>query len=567
MLRNFKRKIFKGSPGVRTEIDPDEIFLDSKNLPNFNTDQFEGRLERPISRTTFRFLASVFLLIGLIFIGRLWYLQVNRGDSFEKRSENNRLKHTIIFADRGIIYDRNKKELAWNELNLNNAFAFRKYASSSGISHVVGYVRYPSKDKSGFYYEESFVPKDGVELAYDKELIGKNGLKITETDALGHIQSESVIAPPEDGKNLVLSIDSRVEEKLYESLRSTALDRGFTGGAGVIMDVHNGEILALASYPEYSPSLMTEGTDTVKIKQALGDKSKPFLNRAISGLYIPGSIMKPYIAMGALSEGSIDPMKQILSTGSLTIPNPYSPKNPTIFKDWKAHGWVDMRHALAVSSNVYFFTIGGGFGDQRGIGISNIQKYVQMFGFGTTTGIDLWGEAGGVVPRPEWKAKNFPNDPWRIGDTYNSSIGQYGFQVTPLQAVRAVSAMANGGTLLTPTLLLDNPQSSKQIKTVPLKPENFQIVREGMRLSVTGGIAQGLLVPGMNIAAKTGTAELGVTKKTVNSWVTGFFPYENPRYAFAVLMEKGSRSNTIGATYVMRSLLDWMTIYTPEYTK
>jgi len=567
MLRNFKRKIFKGSPGVRTEIDPDEIFLDSKNLPNFNTDQFEGRLERPISRTTFRFLASVFLLIGLIFIGRLWYLQVNRGDSFEKRSENNRLKHTIIFADRGIIYDRNKKELAWNELNLNNAFAFRKYASSSGISHVVGYVRYPSKDKSGFYYEESFVPKDGVELAYDKELIGKNGLKITETDALGHIQSESVIAPPEDGKNLVLSIDSRVEEKLYESLRSTALDRGFTGGAGVIMDVHNGEILALASYPEYSPSLMTEGTDTVKIKQALGDKSKPFLNRAISGLYIPGSIMKPYIAMGALSEGSIDPMKQILSTGSLTIPNPYSPKNPTIFKDWKAHGWVDMRHALAVSSNVYFFTIGGGFGDQRGIGISNIQKYVQMFGFGTTTGIDLWGEAGGVVPSPEWKAKNFPNDPWRIGDTYNSSIGQYGFQVTPLQAVRAVSAMANGGTLLTPTLLLDNPQSSKQIKTVPLKPENFQIVREGMRLSVTGGIAQGLLVPGMNIAAKTGTAELGVTKKTVNSWVTGFFPYENPRYAFAVLMEKGSRSNTIGATYVMRSLLDWMTIYTPEYTK
>jgi penicillin-binding protein 2 len=333
------------------------------------------------------------------------------------------------------------------------------------------------------------------------------------------------------------------------------------------MDVHNGEILALASYPEYSPSLMTDGSDTQKIKETLSDKAKPFLNRAIGGLYIPGSIMKPYVAMGALSENIIDPMKQILSTGSLAIPNPYNPSNPTVSKDWKAHGWVDMRHALAVSSNVYFFTVGGGFGDQRGIGISNIQKYVQKFGFGKPTGIDLLGEVSGTVPSPEWKAKNFPNDPWRIGDTYNSSIGQYGFQVTPVQAVRAVAAMANGGTLLTPTILLDNPKAVKKIETVGLDPKNFQIVREGMRLSVTQGIAGGLLVPGMNIAAKTGTAELGVTKETVNSWVTGFFPYENPRFAFAVLMEKGSRSNIVGATFVMRSLLDWMTINTPEYTK
>jgi penicillin-binding protein 2 len=492
---------------------------------------------------------------------------VKKGDSFEARSENNRLKHTVIFADRGIIYDRNKKELAWNELNPQSDFSFRKYASSTGLSHVVGYVKYPSKDKSGFYYEESFIPKDGVELTYNDEILGKNGLKITETDALGHIQSESVIAPPEDGKNLILSIDARVEQKLYESIKSIALDRGFSGGAGVIMDVHNGEILALASYPEYSPSLMTDGSDTQKIKETLSDKAKPFLNRAIGGLYIPGSIMKPYVAMGALSENIIDPMKQILSTGSLAIPNPYNPSNPTVSKDWKAHGWVDMRHALAVSSNVYFFTVGGGFGDQRGIGISNIQKYVQKFGFGKPTGIDLLGEVSGTVPSPEWKAKNFPNDPWRIGDTYNSSIGQYGFQVTPVQAVRAVAAMANGGTLLTPTILLDNPKAVKKIETVGLDPKNFQIVREGMRLSVTQGIAGGLLVPGMNIAAKTGTAELGVTKETVNSWVTGFFPYENPRFAFAVLMEKGSRSNIVGATFVMRSLLDWMTINTPEYTK
>lgn len=567
MLRFFKRKLFSKRIHRGGEIDPDEIFLDSSNLPQFDTHQFEGRLEKPIPHSTYLFLATGFLIVGLAFTGRLWNLQLIQGDAYEIRSQNNSLKHTTIFADRGIVYDRNGKELAWNELNQDGDFSFRAYLPIAGISHLIGYVKYPLKDKKGIYYEHEFTPKDGVELLFDKELSGENGLKITETDALGVMQSESVLTPPKDGKNITLAIDARIQEKLFDAIKNTALEREFPGGAGVIIDIHSGEILALASYPEYDPNVMTKGEDKAKIQAFLTNKGNAFLNRVIAGQFIPGSIMKPFIATGVLMEGVIDPMKQILSTGSITVPNPYDPTKKTIFKDWKAHGWVDLRHALAVSSNVYFFSVGGGYDGQKGIGISNIEKYTKLFGFGTKTGIDLPGEKEGNVPSIEWKKKNFEDGDWRVGDTYNSSIGQYGFQVTPIQAVRAIASVANGGTLITPTILKDNQESRKNVIALPISKENLDIIRDGLRLSVTEGTAKGLSMPGISVAAKTGTAERGFAKDLVNSWVMGYFPYENPRYAFTVLMEKGGYHNQIGATYVMRQLFEWMYINTPEYVQ
>ncbi len=565
-LKRLRKKLFSQRISLDEGIDPDQIFLDSSNLPEFDTDQFEGRMEKPISQATFAWMIIVFLIVGVLYSGRLYTLQVKSGEAYEIRSESNHLQHTTVFAERGIIYDRNKKALAWNDINPTSEFSLRKYLQDSGLSHLVGYVKYPSKDKSGNYYDSSFTGKDGVEEYFDKELTGKNGLKITETDAVGKVASESVLTPPQGGDNLMLSVDSRIQSKLYEIIKSAALDRGFTGGAGVIMDVHNGEILAITSYPEYDQNIMTDASDGKAVTSFLTRKDTPFLDRAISGLYIPGSIMKPYIAMGVLEEGIIDPKKQILSTGSISIPNPYDPTKKTIFKDWKAHGWVDMRAALAESSDEYFYTVGGGYAGQKGIGILNIEKYVRMFGFGSTTGIDLSGEKQGNIPSPEWKKSVFKED-WRLGDTYNSSIGQYGFQTTPVQAVRAVSVFANGGTLVTPTVLINNPKGNKSFSVINFPENSYQIVREGMRLSVTAGVAKGLDMPGIQVAAKTGTAELGITKAFVNSWVTGFFPYENPRFAFAVLMEKGDRHNTIGATFVMRQLLDWMYINTPELVK
>lgn len=564
-FKKIKRKIFSGNRiKIGGEIQPEEIFLDSSNLPQFDTHQFEGRLEKPISKVTFVWFSVVVFLIGSVFFGRLFMLQVAQGNEYRERSENNHLRHTTIFANRGIIYDRNKIELAQNILNTNGDFSLRSYAPISGVAHLVGYVKYPSKDKYGVYYNNEFNPKDGVELEFNEKLSGSNGLKITETDALGNVQSESVLTSPKDGENITLSIDSAVNQKLYELMHETVIDREFVAGAGVIMDINTGEILAISSYPEYDQNVMTSGGDSEKIQNLLNHPGNPFLNRAVAGQFIPGSIIKPFVAMGVLSEGIIDPMKQILSTGSISIPNPYDETKKTIFKDWKAHGLVDLRHALAVSSNVYFFTVGGGHDGQKGIGIANIEKYTKLFGFGSKTGIDLFGEESGNVPSLEWKKLNYEDGDWRVGDTYNSSIGQYGFQVTPIQGVRAVASLANGGILVTPTILKDNKPKSEPQK-LPFLEENFKIICEGMRLSVLEGTAKGLLMPGITVAAKTGTAELGSAKALVNSWVMGYFPYENPRYAFLVLMEKGPYANQIGATSIMRQLFEWMYINTPEY--
>jgi len=544
------------------EINPDEIFIDSSNLPEFDVHQFEGRLEQPITRRTIGFVAICFLIVGGVFISRFWLLQIHHGEAYAEQSEINRLRNTDIFSNRGVILDRNGIELASNALfEATSDFARRVYAPIKGISHLVGYIKYPTKDNSGFYFRTNYVGEDGLEKVYNDVLSGENGVRIVEIDARGKVQSQNVVRPPIDGESITLTIDSRLQDKIYRIMATTSADYGFTGGTVAIMDVRNGDLLSLVSFPEFDSTKLAEG-DREAIREYQNDSKTPFLNRAVSGLFTPGSIMKLIVAMGALSEGIIDPQKKIESTGSISIPNPYFPDKPTVFKDWKAHGWVDMRHALAVSSDVYFYAIGGGFEDQRGIGIANVEKYIRMFGLGEKTGINLSQETEGIIPNPEWKEKIFNGDIWRVGDTYNTSIGQYGLQFTPIQIVRYVAAIANGGILVTPSLVHDDENPTKKI---PLKKEHFDIVREGMRLAVTEGTAAGIHVPYVAVAGKTGTAQIGTTKQLVNSWSVGFFPYDNPTYAFVVLMERGAQSNTIGATYVMRQLLDWMNANTPEY--
>ena len=303
------------------------------------------------------------------------------------------------------------------------------------------------------------------------------------------------------------------------------------------------------------------------IQGYLSDKRKVFLDRTISGLYTPGSIVKPFFAVGALAENVIDPNTKILSTGSISIPNPYFPNQKTVFKDWRAQGWVDMRQALAVSSDVYFYEIGGGFENQKGLGIANIEKYAELFGIGEKTGVDLGGEKGGVIPSPEWKAKNFNGEKWYVGDTYHTVIGQYGFQVTPMEMARAVSAIANYGSLITPHFILGDKNAENNITNINLNRGYFDVVQQGMRDSVLTGTSTLVNVPYVQVAAKTGTAQVGINKNKVNSWIIGFFPYDNPKYAFTIMMESGPSSGTVGASSIMRQLLDWMSTNTPEYFK
>lgn len=249
------------------------------------------------------------------------------------------------------------------------------------------------------------------------------------------------------------------------------------------------------------------------------------------------------------------------------VPNPYDPSKPTIFRDWRAHGATDMRRAIAVSSDTYFYQIGGGFGSQKGLGIDRIKKYLERFGFTKKTGFDDSNEALGIIPDPAWKEKTFDGEVWRVGDTYNTAIGQYGMQITPIQAVVATAALANGGYLVTPSLLFTSTTSVQTGKKFGGNPENFTVSKEGMRQAVLDGTAAGLNTKAVAIAGKTGTAELGARKDFVNSWVIGFWPYENPKYAFAVVMERGPVKNLVGATSVMRKTIDWMAVNAPEYFK
>ncbi len=552
----------------KSEVDPDEIFLDSKNIPQFNKQQFEGVIEKPISKKNLLFLGVFFGLIGIVFLSKIIVLQISKGDSYYNLSQRNSLDKQAIFADRGIIYDRNKVPLAWNVANsAGDFFSDRAYIKDPGFGHVLGYVSYPQKDKSGYFWQKEFIGKDGIEKQYNDLLKGENGVKIFETDVHGAVQSENVIEPPKHGETLTLSIDSRIQAKLYDSIRSFSANQGFRGGVGILMDVQNGEVLALTNYPEYESEVLTRGDDQNQIKAYLTDKDKVFLNRGVSGLYTPGSIVKPIVALAALNEHVIDPLTKILSTGSISIPNPYYPDKKSVFNDWKAHGWIDMRQAIAASSDVYFYEVGGGFENQKGLGISNIEKYTKLFGIGEKTGIDLPAENSGVIPTPLWKQENFPNDPWRVGDTYNTSIGQYGYQVTPLEMLRATAAIANYGKMLKPHLLTGGTQENFVDRDLGIPKEYFDVVHDGMRMSATEGTASRLGLPFVKVSAKTGTAQLGLLKQRVNSWVIGFFPSDAPRYAFIVLMENGPATNTISASLVMAETLTAMNDFAPEYLK
>ena len=551
------------------DIDPDEIFLDSENLPNFNKQQFEGRLEKPIPKRSIIFLSSFFVIVLGFFVWRTVDLQIVNGEAYLEKSENNTLNKHPIFADRGLIYDRNGVLLAWNkwpEEDLEKmSFPKRAYYSLPGFSHLLGYTSAPAKDSAGFYWQDRFVGKDGVEKYYDEKLTGQNGVKITETDAVGKVQSENIVLLPIEGEDITLTIDSRIQEKMYKAISEMAHNVSFQGGSGLIMDIQNGELLSIVNYPEYDSNILSEGKDKQKINSFLDDKSKVFLNRSISGLYSPGSIVKPFLAYGALEEEIITPEKEILANGTISIPNPYYPDLKSIFKDHDVFGYVDMRQAISVSSDIYFYEIGGGFEDQQGLGISKIDEYSKMFGLGVKTGIDLKGEQGGLIPDPVWKAKVFDGDPWRVGDTYNTAIGQYGFQVTPIQMVKAVAVLANKGKLFTPHILKEDNEKIFSEGELLLDEDKLNVVFEGMRMAVTEGTCLALNTPQVEVAAKSGTAQVGFGNTNTNSWIIGFFPYQNPRYAFALVMERGPKSASGNATWVMRQVVDFMVKETPEY--
>lgn len=558
-------------------IEADEVFMDSLNITGFDEQQFEGRIEKSISRRAITALSIVFAVVAIAFCAQLIKLQIVNGDKYFARSENNRLHSTPIFAERGVIYDRNGTELAWNVTpkpdpdhpETITPFSVRDYITNPGFAHLIGYVGYPARDKSGFFWQNTIIGKAGIEKRLNSVLSGENGEKLVELDASQQILNENMVAPAQAGDNVTLTIDAGIQSAMYSAIKTLAESKGFEGGAGLMMDIHTGEIIAMTSYPEYDLNILSHGDDAKTIASYATDERHVYLNRAVSGMFTPGSTVKPYLALGALNEGLITPQTTVFSNGAVEIPNPYDPSKSQLFHDWKkgGHGVTNVYKAIAESVNTFFYAIGGGAQGVSPLGIARIDEYTRKFGIGQKTGIDIDGEASGNIPNPEWKKKTFPSDgTWRLGDTYNSAIGQFGFQVTPLEMVRAVSALANGGDLVQPFVTLD----PKTVTAAPthidgIDPKWYGVIHDAMRQTVTNGTAQIINVPFVHAAAKTGTAQVGPRNAFMNSWSTGFFPYENPKYAFVVVMDKAKSTNETGASFVMRSVFDWMYNNAPQY--
>ena len=408
-----------------------------------------------------------------------------------------------------------------------------------------------------------------MESYYEDVLRRDPGELRIERNAQGNILSKEVVKFPESGKSLVLWLDSDLQKILKSSLEKTLQLIGGKKGAAVALDPKTGGVLALVSLPGFDNNLFQKGGDSDSLLKLLSDSSQPIFNRAVSGKYLTGSTIKPLLASAILEENIISAAKSLNCQGSITIPNQYNPDLDYVKRDWTVHGWTDMRKAIAESCDVYFYTLGGGFGDQEGLGPSRIKQYLELFGWNSKTGIDLPGEVMGFIPDKDWKKKTL-GEGWWDGDTYNLSIGQGFLQITPLEVAASFVAIANGGTLFQPQIVQKIVDSSNPSKTIEefeskiiranfIDSENIQVAREGMRQAVTGigaPQASSIILNSLPVssAAKTGTAELGNDR--YNNWVAVFAPYDDPQIVLVVLTEdiKGAQ---VAALPVAKETLEW----------
>jgi penicillin-binding protein 2 len=447
-------------------------------------------------------------------------------------------------------------------LPAKNASSSTDISSENALSHILGYTGKISEDELGTlgvdYSLIDYIGKTGLEYLYEKELKGIPGKKNVEVDALGRQKKIINEVVAQNGNSLQLTLDLDLQLKAEEVLRTYLKKGGFSKASFIALDPQSGAILAMVSLPAYNNNLFTGGISQADYKALINNPDLPLLNRAIAGEFPPGSTIKPIFAAGALEENAITENTSFLSTGGLRV-------GEWFFPDWKAggHGTINVKQALAWSVNTFFYYIGGGYGDFKGIGVAGLIKYAELFGLGVKSGIDLPGESSGFVPSVSWKEET-KNEAWYIGDTYHFAIGQGFVLVTPLQVANYTMALANGGTLYKPHLVAnilgDKNEVVREIKPTVLntnfiKPENLQIVRQGMREAVTYGSARLMNSLPVSSAGKTGTAQWS-TKKGPHAWFIGFAPYENPEIAVMVLVEEGVEGSTI-AVPVAHDILNW----------
>lgn len=439
--------------------------------------------------------------------------------------------------------------------------------ASMSLSHILGYTgKINNKElaKSGDeYLLIDYIGKMGIEYFWENELKGVNGKKQIEVDALGKEKKIINEEPAQDGHNLVLSLNIEVQKKLEEAVAAELDIIKLKKASAIVMDPNNGEIIAMVSLPAYNNNVFARGISTEEYHALADDPDNPLFNRSVSGEYPSGSVIKPVMAAAALEEGIINENTTVNSTGGIRIKEWY-------FPDWKAggHGTTNVKKAIAESVNTFFYYIGGGYEQFTGLGVDRINKYGKLFGLYSQSGIDLPGEADGFLPTKEWK-ESAKGESWYVGDTYHLAIGQGDLLVTPLQVANYTSVFANGGRLYRPhlikQLLTDNDQivgdiQPEVIRENFIKDDNIRIVREGMRKTITSGSAQSLQAIPVEVAGKTGTAQLSGDKHP-EAWFTGFAPYNNPEIVITILLEEGGEGSSV-AVPIAKDVLAW---YFGEY--
>lgn len=471
--------------------------------------------------------------------------------------------------DKALILETKSEELTGFQV----VSVARRHYFDPYFSHLLGYTGSPTaEDVAAHQGNEAYagidvVGKNGLESIYDEVLRGIPGSKQIEVDATGREENLLAVKQPIAGRNLELSVDPDLQAKATENLSHILRSAGLTKGSVVALDPRDGEVLAMVSLPGYDNNLFAEGISSEEYSKLANDQSQPLFNRSIGGTYASGSVIKPVIGVGALQEGVIGVNTTVLDRGFIEVENKYDPSIKYRFYGWNRTGLgpVNIYTAIALSSNPYFYQVGGGYQGFEGLGPERIAKYMTAFGFGAPLKIDLPGEAKGLVPTPEWKEKTV-GEPWSLGNTYNLAIGQGDFLTTPLQMANEVATVANGGTVYRPHLVRaftdESDNSREEIKPEVLNSNfasrnNFEIIRRAMREAVTNerGTARSFQGLSVAVAAKTGTAQFQGTALE-HSWFIAFAPYDNPTIAMAVLVEQGG-SGAEAAAIVARDTLGW----------
>ncbi len=459
----------------------------------------------------------------------------------------------------------------------------RQYPYKEALSHILGYTGSISEDEladplMSDYYAGQDIGKAGLEKVYEQALHGIVGKKFSQVNAQGLPQQATNEQPSVAGRNLTLSIDADLQRYVYEELSRSMAKYGTKGASIVLQNPSTGEILALVSLPTYDNNLFARGISTKDYQSLMGRADNPLFNRAIAGTYPPGSTIKPLIGGAAVEEGVITPNSLVYSPNVISI-------GGSDFADWTywlgraGPGNINVITAIAQSTDTFFYKVSGGFERQRGMGIQALYKYYTEAGFGSLTGIDLPGEARGVVPNPAWKKSQFPEEPsWYLGNTYQLSIGQSYLLSTPLQVNVMTSALANNGILVKPrlaTVIEETSDGKKQI--TPLEVTNKQVIaqaglkvgQQGMREGVKNGIIFPLRNNSLEVAAKTGTAEYGVrgdkTGYGTHAWITGYAPYSSPKLSFTIMLENGATSNNTAE--MADVILKWIEKNKPELVR